>query len=235
MSEELDSIKFEEFVRWFLRLNGYFGIENFIVHAADDPERISGGVVAPYTETDTIAVRMRHSQEIAGTLTVANYPPLVDGSQERFDVVIAEAKSGNENRPNKVWRNGSLEPIEYIVRFVGLHKTDNEVAKVAKELSTKYVYEDDECRFRYIVFSRKPNPEYALRGVTYLEVQSVINFLVEVRGQCWIEKNIGVASVHQNWNPLINGIFAIANDQNLDIHERPKLAYRKFLELATKA
>src|ERR1700687_1690085 len=194
MAGPLNSATVEEFVRWFLRLNGYFGVENFIVHAADDPSRISGGLIAPHTETDTIAVRMPYSTEVAGTLKIANYPQLTLGSEQRFDVVIAESKAGEDAKPNRVWRNSEVAPVAYIVRFVGLHLTDDEIGKIASALSTQYRYEDQKCRFRYIVFSREPNEHYASRGVTYIDLRSVVNFLVDVRGQCWIDADIGVAS-----------------------------------------
>lgn len=234
MQGQLDSSKVEEFVRWFLRLNGYFGIESFIVHAADDPTRTSGGQIAPHTETDTIAVRMPYSAEVTGTLKIANYPPLTSGSEGRFDIVIAEAKAGKDAKPNRVWRNSEVDPVAYIVRFVGLHKTDDDIRKIAGALSTQYRYEDKECRFRYIVFSKEPNEHYASRGVTYVDLRSVVNFLVDVRGQCWIDANIGVASIHHQWNPIIKQIFAVANDQGISVQDRPELAYKKFLELADK-
>jgi hypothetical protein len=43
----------EEFIRQYLRLNAYFGIDNFIIHAADDPERITdNGEISNYTEIE---------------------------------------------------------------------------------------------------------------------------------------------------------------------------------------
>jgi hypothetical protein len=46
--------KYERFVASYLRLNGYFTVPNFIVHAGDDPERILAGQVGNLTETDII-------------------------------------------------------------------------------------------------------------------------------------------------------------------------------------
>lgn len=61
--------KHERFVASYLRLNGYFTVPNFIVHAGDDPTRISAGQVGNYTETDILGVRLPHSREITGNLT----------------------------------------------------------------------------------------------------------------------------------------------------------------------
>jgi hypothetical protein len=57
----------EEFIRQYLRLNAYFGIDNFIIHAADDPERITAnGKIGNYTETDFLGIRLPYSSEMSG-------------------------------------------------------------------------------------------------------------------------------------------------------------------------
>lgn len=228
----LDSRKVEEFVRWFLRFNGYFGIENFIVHAAYDKNRIRDGVVGNVTETDTIAVRMPYSREISGSLYVANFDTLVQGSERRHDVVIAEAKSGVDNRPNEVWKGkeGS-KPIEYLVRFIGLHHKEEEIRTVAESLLSKYVYEDSFCRFRYVIFSKQPNNGYAQKGITYITFDNAVNFLVSIRGQSWLEANTGVASVHHQWNDILKKIFDVANDSALASEKRLSKALSTFYQL----
>jgi len=62
----------ETLAKWYLRFNGYFTVENFILHAGGDPTRISKGKIAPYTEADILAIRHKHSKEIAGTLLIQN-------------------------------------------------------------------------------------------------------------------------------------------------------------------
>ena len=53
----------------------------------------------------------------------------------KIDVIIGEVKTG-DSRPNSVWgANGNLGAIEYLVRFIGLCSTDDEVRKVALELT----------------------------------------------------------------------------------------------------
>lgn len=209
----------EKFISWYLRFNGYFTVDNFVVHAADDPTRISNGIIAPHTETDTIAIRMPYSAEIAGSLKIANHNILVKNQNERFDIVIAEVKSGNENRPNSVWRNGSSVPIEYLVRFVGLFN-EPQIADVANKLFAHYCYENEKSRIRYIVFANEPNPHYLAKGVKYITFAEIARFLVEVRGQCWIESGIGISSVHFQWDKQINKVFAFANDFEKQLSER---------------
>lgn len=212
--------KYEKFVAAYLRLNAYFTVPNFIVLAGDDPARISSGQVGNYTETDILAVRMPYSTEVTGTLHIANHGVLTDGSEGKMDLVIAEAKSGNENRPNKVWRAGTPDPsISYVVRFMGLH-AKGELRHVAQALATAFRFEDDRCRYRYVVFSKEPNEHYASRGVTYITFREAINFIVGVRGQCWVETNVGVASLHHQWDDMLTEIFRIANNHELTVEQR---------------
>ncbi|ABU60417.1 hypothetical protein [Roseiflexus castenholzii] len=210
---------YEKFVSWYLRFNGYFTIDNFVVHAADDPNRIRNGIIAPHTETDTIALRMPYSVEIAGNLRIANHEILVEGQNGRFDVVIAEVKSGNDNRPNRVWRNKNLAPIKYIVRFVGLYD-ECQITNVASQLATHYCYENERSRIRYIVFASEPNQHYLGQGVKYITFSQIAEFLVEIRGQCWIRSGIGVTSIHYQWDEQINKIFTMANDFEKPLPER---------------
>lgn len=210
----------ERFCRWFLRFNGYFTIENFIVHASDDQSRISGGMVAPVTETDVLALRMPHSVEVKGLLHVANFAPLVAGARGKIDVIIGEVKTG-DSRPNSIWRaNGNLAAIEYLVRFIGLCSTDDEVRAVASDLKARFKREIGTARYRYVIFCDTPNEHYANKGLTYITFSDMIRFLVEVRGQSWITANIGVASIHYQWDPLINQAFEVINKPGVDNEQK---------------
>ena len=85
--------RFETFVTWYLRFNGYFTVPSFYVHAGDDPKRISGDTVGNLTEVDTLAIRLPYSREESG----AQFPiakNLLEGAEGRFDVIVAEVKSG---------------------------------------------------------------------------------------------------------------------------------------------
>ena len=209
--------KYEKFVASYLRLNGYFIIPNFIVHA---PTRISAGRVGNYTETDIVGVRMPYSQEIIGKLRIANHPPLIDGAIGKIDVVVAEVKSGSSNKPNSVWRGLHSKDVgSYIARFVGLH-SETDIQAVGDALATTFKFEDQRCRFRYILFATNANAHYQQRGVSYITFEQAISFIVEVRGQCWIDANIGVASCHHQWDDLLVDIFDAANNTELSATER---------------
>jgi hypothetical protein len=218
---------YERFVRWYLRFNGYFTIENFIIH---NPHRISDGVVSNHTESDILAVRMPYSKEIVGQLQIANHEPLTYGADGRHDLAIVEVKSKKDNQPNDAWKLDQesppdrFKPIEYTLRFFGLHRED-QLPIIASKLGMNHSYEDASCRIRSIVFSKRPNRHFQNRGTTYITFGQIIEFLAIVRGECWVNSGIGVASIHNQWEPLIDKAFAIFNGGET-LHERQRQALR---------
>lgn len=170
---------------------------------------------------------MPYSQEISGRLKIANAPHLVDGlNPGQFDVIVAEVKTGKQNKPNRVWCKGeSNSAIEYIVRFIGLHGEDR-IANVAESLAKCYRFEDERFRYRYILFSETLNTHYENRGVTYILLEEAISFIVNVRGQCWLDSGIGVASAHHQWDDLMVEIFQFANNTDMDERERTSKIWR---------
>jgi hypothetical protein len=165
---------------------------------------------------------MPYSKEKTGQLAIANHGPLVDGSPGKFDVVIVEVKSGKDNRPNSVWRAGITDPaVAYMVHFIGLHN-EQQAGQVAGELATHFHYEDEKSRYRYIVVSKEPNEHYKSKGVTYISFSEIVSFIVNVRGQCWLEMGLGVASSHPQWDPVLTTVFALANDQTKSTSTRAK-------------
>jgi hypothetical protein len=207
--------RFETFVVWYLRFNGYFTVPSFIVHAGDDGTRISRGVVGNRTEVDTIAIRLPYSREGSGTPFVTD-KNLVDGADRRFDVVVAEVKSGKSNSPNKIWRNGETSHVEYLLRFLGWHEENDKIALAAKALIEHYSFEEPNLRVRYIIFAELVDSAWSDRGVKYITFADCIRFISEERGQSWASSKIGWRSMHDQWNPLIKRLFEIANDASLN-------------------
>jgi hypothetical protein len=110
---------------------------------------------------------------------------------------------------------GQADPvISYVVRFIGAH-SEPEVAAVAQALATTFRFEDARTRYRHVLFSNERNDYYASKGVSYITYQEAARFIVEVRGNSWIDAGIGVKSVHQQWDEMLIEVFKIAN-----VHER---------------
>jgi hypothetical protein len=169
---------------------------------------------------------MPYSKEIVGRLHIANHEPLTSGAEGRYDVVIAEVKSKKGNQPNNVWKLDQESapekfiPIEYVLGFIGLHQ-EQDISAIARRLGVSHSFEDARCRIRYIVFAKETNPYFKERGTTYITFGQIIEFLATIRGECWINSGIGVTSVHNQWEPLINAAFAIFNGDEAT-HERER-------------
>lgn len=222
MSEiKISSDSAEILAKWYLRFNGYFIVDNFIVHAGDDTSRISNNKIGNHTETDILAIRHKFSKEISGNLHIANDPKLINEVNSKIDFVIAEVKTGNQKKPNKLWVEKRIPVIEYILRFAGFIESEKSLNNVANYLAEKGFFDDEDKIFsiRLILISeKKANQNW--NHLTNILFDDIINFLVDVRGQCWIEENIGTASIHNQWDSLINKIFDIANDNSIEVIDR---------------
>ena len=111
--------KDEELVKVFLRLNGYFLVDNFIVHNGEaDLTDCREKIIPQLTETDLLGMRMPFQIENTGDLTIANYEKLILDNG-LIDLVIIESKTGKENRPNSTWKSiEKIENIKYLIRFL---------------------------------------------------------------------------------------------------------------------
>lgn len=217
----------ELLAKWYLRFNGFFVVENFVVHAGNDLGRISQNIVGNYTEVDVLAIRHKFSKEITGPVLIQNDEKIYDVNDSLIDFVITEVKTGLSSKPNKVWVQKNIEVIKYIIRFAGFIESEKEIEEIALELAEKGFFHDNNKRYsiRLVLISEvKVNANWShLINITF---DQIIDFLVEIRGQCWLEENIGVASIHYQWDDIINEIFTVANNQDISLEERKKLINR---------
>jgi hypothetical protein len=223
MENKFNSNYAEIIAKWYLRFNGYFIVDNFIVHAGDDPGRITKDKIGNHTETDILAIRHKFSKEISGKLNIENDPKIINKEDSNIDFVIAEVKTGKQDKPNKLWTENKISVIEYILRFAGFIETENKLKKIATELCKNGFYNDSGRIFsiRLVLISEiVPNKNW--QHISNILIDDIINFIVDVRGQCWVNENIGTASIHYQWDGLINKIFDIANNQTIDLEERKK-------------
>jgi hypothetical protein len=104
--------RYETFVRWYLRFNGYLTVENFVIH-----EPVAGGVPQG-GEFDVVGVRFPYSRESPGFDIELDKSPIDDQAREDrlVDVVIAEVKSGGRTGLNPIWsgRANSQARMEYL-------------------------------------------------------------------------------------------------------------------------
>ena len=224
MKTKIDSKKFELLTKWYLRFNGYFTVDNFIIHAGDDKQRISKGTVSNYTDVDILAIRMPFHIERSGELEIKNDTRLQ--CVEKIDIVIAECKTGNKNGLNKVWSKGNFQAMEYLLKFCGVFRENKQIEQVAKTLLNDLKYEDDKFRIRFIIFAEKsPSKELLDKGLTFISCVEIISFLTLERGECWVASEIGTKSSHEPWDSLVKDIFKIANDHTKASDKKEKEIY----------
>lgn len=220
--------RFETFVTWYLRLNGYFTVPNFVLHAGDDATRISGDVVGQHGEVDTLAVRLPFSRE-ESRIRFPTDERLLQGADGKLDVIVAEVKSGADV-PNETWRNPEkVRNIQYLLKFIGCYESNRQIEETAMKLQREFVVNESTQRLRYVVFSHEVNRDWKSRGVDYITFEECIQFIVGDRGPSWYEAGIAHKSQHSQWDNLINSIFSVANAASLDPKMR-KAGIRKILD-----
>ncbi len=206
-------------IKWYLRFNGFFTVDNFVVHAADDKKRISKGVVGNYTDVDVLALRLPFYTEKTGELEIP-----VDQRLKRrgkIEIIIAECKTGNKSELNSIWKNSNIEAIEYILKFCGVIEAEKELTDIAKQVASSLRYEDNRLLIQVILFGQSaPSKYWSDRNILFISYAEVVSFLQCERGQCWIKSGIGDRSIHDSWDDTIKNIFLIANDIKLSSEQK---------------
>lgn len=210
----------ETLAKWYLRLNGYFIVDNFIVHAGEDEGGISGEIVGNHTETDLLAVRFKFNEETSG-ITIPKDEEIVHGENPLIDFLITEVKTGNANKLNSPWIKKPDFIANYILRYAGFLEPDN-VSDVATQLAENGFYTDDNNNFaiRLVLISQTEANNQWKDKVTNILFDNIIDYFVQVWGMSWNGAGIGSASKHDQWDDLIRQVFHIANDQTLEIEIR---------------
>jgi hypothetical protein len=217
--------KYEELSKTYLRLNGYFIIDNYIVHnGGADISNSYKKIIPESTELDILGVRFPFQKEQSDKLLIKNDENLILQSN-MIDFVIIESKSKNSNKPNSTW---SLENINYILRFFGFTADENVINEIAITLKEKYSCTWNNYSIRYIITSENANDYYVDKGLQYITIDTILNFIIKIRGNCWFDEKIAVSSDHHQWNDFMNIVFKIANDQSKNSEEK-KNAIIKYL------
>lgn len=199
---------YEFLVRWYLRFNGYLGVENFVVHQTVESRNKQVG------EYDILAVRFQNSQENPG-FVIQTDPRLLDKADRApVDFVVAEVKGGRRGSLNKVWQlpanPAKIERVAYVIRWLGPFSDEVLVKKVATELQSSHRSLQGEFLFRVVRFARNVNPKLSLTQITF---KDIADFLVRVRAPSWRDQGYGSRSPHNQWPPFIKELWKIADPQ----------------------
>jgi len=231
---KLDSKKAEILAIWYLRFNGYFTVDSYTLHASDVSDRIRRDKVRNLTEIDILGIRHKFNKEMPG-VRLQNDDKILHPEEPFVDFIIAEVKTGNERGLNTFWNRKNdkneipklVADIEYILGFAGFIKESVTVNEAANEIARRglYLASDKTFGIRLVLISEK-EANQNWKNITNVLLNDVIDFFVEKRN-CWSDEGIAFASIHCQWNPLINKIFEISNNQTLN----PDLRKQKIREL----
>jgi hypothetical protein len=209
--------KYETFVRWYLRLNGFFTVDNFVVHEAGN-----GRIVPEGGEFDTIGVRFPHSREQVDRKLIINDSRLDDAEvrdHELIDFVIAEVKGGKRNTLNSIWRAGSEEKkvrrIVYLLKWMGPFKDENQIRELAIRLQRDHRARESGFQFRLVYFSHAHSQQALPRNVKQISFHEIADFIVSLRTPCWKDSGLGVFSNHEQWDKLICDVWNIGTPESL--------------------
>lgn len=185
--------KFEQLALWYLRLNGYLTVPNFILHP-DTP-------CSQRTDVDILGVRFPYSREVAGAGMMERDDSLVR-QDEKIDFLIAEVKSGR-CRLNGPWTDKRLENMHYVIRWLGM-VPKSEVSKVAEELYTNKRCEREKWGIRLVCFG-KQRSKYLHENVLQLTHEQVIEFMSDR-----FQKHADIKSSHRQWDSFVEEFYRMA-------------------------
>ncbi len=141
------NISSEQLAYWYLRLNGFLTIQNFIVHPDIGSEQ--------RTDADILGVRFPHQAELKPK-PMTDDEPFIQIKDKPF-IIIAEVKSGECNL-NGPWTEPQKENLQRVLRAIGAFP-ESEVETVAKAVYTSGVFSNNAYHLSLACFGRDPNPE----------------------------------------------------------------------------
>lgn len=171
---------------WFLRLNGFFTVLNFIVHP------LAAGGTNQRTDADVLGIRFPGREEVVGGRPVVDHPSFADATRPLF--AIAEAKRG-VCRINGPWSRPHQGNVANVLRSCGIFGP-GEFGAVAEALYAHGAFESGEFDARLICFGASRSaglPE----GAVQFTWDEVFRF---IHGRCqafWSAKR-----QNQQWPPV---------------------------------
>ncbi len=180
---------YETLVRWYLRFNGYLGVENFIVHEPVDEGNIQGG------ETDIIGVRFPYSHEDVG-FPIVNDCRLFDeevAANSLIDFVIAEVKTSRRSNLNKIWTENEeiyVDRVAYMIRWMGFLSDERAIHNLAQELKAGFRGRERNYLVRLIYFTRKRQRFVSDQGIPQITIREILDFFFKIRTPSYQQNNL---------------------------------------------
>lgn len=212
-----DGLDPEKVAYWYFRLNGFFQIENFVVH----PERRG----SQRTDADLLAVRFPHRAERLFDDPRHIMPDDVTGlslSGDLIDVVIAEVKRNQPCTLNGPWTRQDQQNVHRVLAAIGCLPHDR-IVDAAADIYRAGIHSSDlGLRVRLIAVGHDRSYDLAEHypKVTQLIWRDLLEFIWD-RFRTFRRQK---AQVDQ-WDPMGRKIKRLA-DRSGDLHSFMEVALR---------
>lgn len=190
----------ERLAFWFLRLNGFLTIPNFVVHPEGPDE---AGAYPQQTDVDVLGIRFPYRAE-------NRRRPMPDfevfARERRPLVVLSEVKTGQCGL-NGPWTNPARENMQKVL-LAGGFRPSEQVDEMAQSLYSTGVWQDDGLCIRIVCFGERWNAGLARshREVPQLLWRrEVLPFVFERFYEYRLEKKL-----HHQWDDDAKRLFEIA-------------------------
>jgi hypothetical protein len=191
----------ERLALWFLRLNGFLTIPNFIVHPEGPREQ--DGAYPQQTDVDVLGVRFPFRAENRER-PMSDFPLFI--AENRPMVVLSEVKTERCGL-NGPWTDANRENIQKVL-FAGGFRPAEQANAIAGQLYNTGVWEDGSLIIRIVCFGSRPN--LGLRRAfpdvpQLLWTDDVLPFIYKRFNQYKQEKRM-----HHQWDDDAKQLFAEA-------------------------
>ena len=170
---EIRKLDPEKVAYWYFRLNGYFQIENFVVH----PERRGG----QRTDADLLAVRFPYRAE----RLFDNPNDIMADDNERLalaggqiDIVIGEVKTNQPCSLNGPWTRQHQQNVHRVLAAIGCLPPD-QIDAAAEDIYRAGVHRSETLRIRLVAIGRTRSEDLAKEfpEVTQLPWADILAFI----------------------------------------------------------
>ncbi len=163
----------ETLAYWYLRLNGFFPVSNYVLHRKED-------ILTRSADCDIIAVRHPHVHEEIGGLPEDWHEKFAEFGVDIFRKTvgaIVEVKTGKYTREmhNNIATSFSPERISYAVKRFGFWPAD-ETGNICEHLKEYPHYENEtHCVMKLLIADIPAQPDLLLHQMRLEEVDRFIS------------------------------------------------------------
>lgn len=196
------NINSERLAFWFLRLNGFLTIPNFVVHPEAPRD---DGAYPQQTDVDLLGVRFPFRAENRGR-PMPDFPLFAD--ERRVQVVLSEVKT-SQCRLNGPWTNPEFQNLQKVLCAGGFRPPD-QVDAIAGTLYETGLWTDNEMAIRIVCLGARHNNGVKQKFPDVPQLlwhQDVLPFIFRRFHEYHLEKRM-----HEQWEVDGKELFTTARD-----------------------